>query len=166
MVPLIYLIKRVLLPSSKEGIPLPWAPSLPPVTKPKRDLQKTILCEQFLREFSLEERQYFSRLARECLRERNYPRGEELYQYCYFSTLRFRLERLWKGEKNPSSLGVYLYAQSIKELELSISYYQHLLEKGAFSPPGGVSPSSWLEERMKEISLPRRALTNPPGRSL
>ena len=166
LVPLIFFIKRVLFPSPKEGPPQPWRPSHHPAPKPKRDLQRTLLYEQFLREFNAEERRYFSRLARECLQERNYPRGEELYQYCYFSTLKFRLERLWKGQRKPSCLGVYVYTQSIKELEHSIGYYQNLLEKGAFSPPGGDSPSSWLEEKMKELSLPRKTLTEPPEHSL
>ncbi len=153
LVPLVFFIKRILFPSSREGPPLPWTPP-PPTRKPSRDLQKVILYEQFLREFNLEERRYFSRLARECIQERNYPRGEELYHYCYFSTLKYRLERLWRGQRRPSSLGAYVYAQSLKELEYSIGYYRNILEKGATPLTLQGSPSSWLEERMKEISRP------------
>ena len=164
LVPLLFFIKRLFLPSSKEGPPQPWS-CVPPTPRPGRDLQKSLIYEQFLREFNLEERRYFSRLARECIEERNYPRGEELYQYCYFSTLKYRLERLWKGQRRPSSLGVYIYAQSIKELEYSTEYYKSLLEKGAFASNSPGSPSSWLEERMKEISFPpHKSLKGKRGR--
>ncbi len=160
LIPLIFFVKRLLSPSPKEGPPQIWNEASP-ATQPKKTLQGILIYEQFLREFDVEERRFFSRLARECIKERNYPRGENLYQYCYFSTLKYRLERLWKGQKKPSTMGIYIYAQSIKELEHSINYYQDLLEKGSFSPSPIVSPSSWLEERMREISIKPLAKSRP-----
>ena len=157
LVPLIFFVKKVLFPSSRGGPPQTWAPP-PPPPPPRRDPHPRILLEQFLREFNPEERRYFTRLARECVRERNYPRGEDLYQYCYFSTLKYRLERLWRAQRHPSSLGIYIYAQSIKELDHSIEHYRNILEGGGLPPSCQGSPSSWLEERMKELSLPRAPL--------
>jgi hypothetical protein len=156
LVPLIFFLKRLLFPSSRGGPPQPWVPS-PPPAPPRKDLRQVILMEHFLKEFNPEERRYFSRLVRECIQERNYPRGEDLYQYCYFSTPKYRMERLWRGQKRPSSLGIYLYAQSMKELESSIDHYQRILERGGISSTTGGTPSSWLEERMKEISSPSPA---------
>lgn len=156
LIPLIFFVKRLLSHSPKEG-PLQIWNETAPVAQPQKALQGALIYEQFFREFDVEERRFFSRLARECIKERNYPRGENLYQYCYFSTLKYRLERLWKGQKKPSTLGIYVYAQSIKELEHSINYYQDLLERGGFSPSPMVSPSSWLEERMREISIKPQA---------
>lgn len=162
LIPLVFFVKRLLFPPPKEGTLQIWNETAP-VAQPKKALQGALIYEQFLREFNGEERRYFSRLARECIKERNYPRGENLYQYCYFSTLKYRLERLWKEQKKPSTMGIYVYAQSIKELEYSINYYQDLLEKGGFSTSPMVSPSSWLEERMREISIKPRASLPGPG---
>jgi len=160
LVPLVFFIKRVLFPSSKEGPPRPWVPP-PPTRKPSRDLQKVILCEQLLREFNPEERRFFSLLVKECLLERNYPKGEDLFQYCYFSTLKHRLEDLWRGQRTPSALGAYIYSQGLKEVEYSMGYYKEILEKGAISPKGGPSPSFWLEVSLKEMGRPRRSVALP-----
>jgi len=156
LIPLLFLVKRLLIPSREKGVPVAWRDSSPETPKRPKSLRTLLLYEQCLREFNPEERRFFSLLVKECLLERNYPKGEELFQYCYFSTLKYRLENLWRRHKTPSALDAYIYSQSLKEIEYSVSYYREVLEKGAISPKGNSSPSCWLEASLKEIDQPRR----------
>jgi hypothetical protein len=155
LIPLLFFVKRLLIPSREKGVPVVWGGSSPPTPRRPEGLKTILLYEQFLRVFNPEERRFFSLLVKECLLERNYPKGEDLFQYCYFSTLKHRLEDLWRGQRTPSALGAYIYSQGLKEVEYSMGYYKEILEKGATSPKGGPSPSLWLEVSLKEIKTPK-----------
>ncbi len=138
-----------------------WVGVPPSTSRHKGGLKTVFLYEQFLREFNTEERKFFSSLVKECVSERNYPKGEDLFQYCYFSTLKHRLEDLWRRHRSSSGLGAYIYSQSLKEVEYSLGYYREVLEKGAISHNGGPSPSSWLEMRLKEVGRLQRPMVLP-----
>jgi len=161
LIPLLFFVKRLLIPSREKGVPVAWGGSSPPTPRRPESLKTFLLYEQFLREFNPEERRFFSLLVKECLLERNYPKGEDLFQYCYFSTLKHRLEDLWRRQRTPSALGAYIYSQGLKEVEYSMGYYREILEKGAISPKGGPSPSFWLEVSLKEMGRPRRSVALP-----
>lgn len=164
LIPLLFFVKKLLIPSREKETPVACRGSPPPTTRRPESLKTLLLYERLLQEFDPEERRFFSHLVRECLLERNYPKGEDLFQYCYFSTLKRRLENLWKKQRTPSAMGAYIYSQSLKEVEYSIDYYRKILEKGAISPKGGSSPSFWLEVSLKEMRRPPGGLWPCPSR--
>jgi hypothetical protein len=121
-------------------------------------MEKAVSYEHFLKEFDLEERRYFYRLACRCVRDKNYSKGETLYLYCYFSTLKHRMEQIRRLRKPLSGVGAYVYTQGIKELEYAVDYYRRILEQGSFTPCIRPSVSYWMEERMRELSKPLKSL--------
>ncbi len=161
LIPFFFFIKRLLSPSRAKESSVVWKGTL---SSPVLDWvapKDLVLYEKLLRELNLEERRHFKRLVRECVTERNYPKGETLFQYCYFSTLKYRMDKLWKRERVHTGMGAYIYSQGIKEIEYSMSYYLNLLENGAIPLKGCTSPSSWLEARLKEGCTPVKRLPSP-----
>ncbi len=83
--------------------------------------------EQFLREFSHSEREYFLEMLKISVEEKGYPRCEELYYYLYFLTIKRRLEKLPSGLRD--GLSCYLLSHGIKEVSDMVSYYREKLER-------------------------------------
>lgn len=157
-IPLIFFLKRLFFSPRqlKDGGIIPYK-SRHLATSSGPDAKELVIYKKFLKELNKEERDYFSTLFRECVYERNYPRTEDLFQYCYLSTLKFRMEKIWRGNTH-SSLCIYIYAQGIKELEYTIFYHRENLEKGGRVINLVSSPSSFLEERTRQLSSPLRSL--------
>lgn len=85
------------------------------------------LKEQFLREFTPSERFYFLKKARDSVFIDGYVPGEDLYQYCYFLTLKKRLDSM----SDPRSSGMvrFLAVEGRKDIEEVVTIYKNRLEK-------------------------------------
>jgi hypothetical protein len=91
------------------------------------------LKEQFLRELSPWEKLFFLRKAREAIYEKCYPVGEDLFQYCWFLTLRERLRQI-RPQRQAGGLR-YLLAHGLKELEEEIRHYAQRLQAQRLPAP-------------------------------
>ena len=91
------------------------------------DYSSSHLKEQFLREFTPAERLFFLKKAKEAVFIDGYVPGEDLYQYCYFSTQMKRIESLI----DPRSSGMvrFLSVECRKDIEDALKIYKARLEK-------------------------------------
>jgi phage regulator Rha-like protein len=106
---------------------------MPPYIKSDRILYMSYkkisphLKEQFIEEFTLLERIYFIKKAREAILIDRYAPGEDLYYYCYFLTQKKRIESI----SSAGSTGVfrYLAVEANKDIEDTIKTYKIRLDK-------------------------------------
>ncbi len=82
--------------------------------------------EQFVKEFSEDEKVYFLEMLKSSLKK-GYPRCEELYYYLFFMTIKRRIERLSGGYKD--GLSAYLLSHGVREVSDMVSYYRERLEE-------------------------------------
>jgi hypothetical protein len=94
------------------------------------------LKEKFLRELDASEKVFFLKKTRECVIDRGYLAGEDLFYYCYFLTLRERFRKI-----NPSGGEGYmrfLLVEGIRDLDDAIKLYESKLEKSRLPKPDPV----------------------------
>jgi hypothetical protein len=91
------------------------------------------LKEKFLADLTPSERIFFLRKAKEAIRQRGYPAGEDLFYYCYFLTLRERMRSI--GTSQGEGYVRVLLVEGTKEIEETIRIYEGRLEKGKTVPP-------------------------------
>ncbi len=75
--------------------------------------------EQFLKEFNDKERKYFLDLAQKEILK-GVPAGQDLYFYCFFSTLKFR----FLSQTGHDARFSYVYAWGLKDLNEQILFYK------------------------------------------
>lgn len=85
------------------------------------------LKDRFIREFSLPERAFFLKKARDAVFLKGYPAGEDLYQYCYYLTLRERLRGI-DIHGGPGYMKL-LFAEGLKDVDDAIRLYEERLEQ-------------------------------------
>jgi hypothetical protein len=88
---------------------------------------KEVLKEKFLSELTLSERVYFLRKAREAVGQKGYQAGEDLFYYCYFLTLRQRMNSIVTA--GGEAFVKVLLVEGTKEIEETIKMYEERLEK-------------------------------------
>ncbi len=90
--------------------------------------RSTFFYEQFVKEFNDEEKQFFMELLKRCVYIKGYPRCEELYYFCYFSTIKRRLERMNAEIRVREGLSAYLFAFGIRDVNEMVKYYENRLK--------------------------------------
>ncbi len=88
---------------------------------------KEALKEKFLSELTAPERIFFLRKAKEAVRQKGYPAGEDLFYYCYFLTLRERMRSI--AAAGGTGYERVLLVQGTREIEEAITMYEERLEK-------------------------------------
>ena len=86
-----------------------------------------ILKEKFLRELDPSEKLFFLKKTRECIADRGYPAGEDLFYYCYFLTLKERFRNI-----SPSGSEGYtrlLLVEGTRDIDEAIKLYEKRLGK-------------------------------------
>jgi hypothetical protein len=81
---------------------------------------------KFLRDFLPGERLFFLKKARECVTEKGYPVSEDLFNYCYFLTLRERLRLIGSGDGE--GLMRFMLVESQKEIGEEVRSLEKRLE--------------------------------------
>jgi len=82
---------------------------------------------RFLREFTPSEQLLFIKNAKESVTQKGYPVGEDLFNYCYFLTLRERLRLI--DTQGGEGYMRFLLVESKKENDIEVNVYQKRLEK-------------------------------------
>ena len=85
--------------------------------------------EQFITEFNDEERDFFIKLLKHCVYVKGYPKCDELYYFCYFSTMKRRLEKIGRYKYEKEGLSSYLFAFGIRDVNEMVKYYKGRLER-------------------------------------
>ncbi len=80
--------------------------------------------EQFLKEFNDKERKYFLELAQKELLQ-GVPPCQDLYFYCFFSTLKFR----FLSQAGHNARFSYVYAWGLKDLNDQIALYEKRISR-------------------------------------
>ncbi len=91
------------------------------------------LKEKFLRELEPSEKLFFLKKTRECIIDRGYQAGEDLFYYCYFVTLKARFRNI-----NPSGGEGYtrfLLVEGTRDIDDAVKLYEKRLEKNKRSKP-------------------------------
>lgn len=83
------------------------------------------LKEKFLRDFIISEKIFFLKKVEESIFQKGYPACEDLYHYCYFSTLKQRLLGIRSAGAN--GINKFLCVYGIKELDDTIKLYEERL---------------------------------------
>jgi hypothetical protein len=81
---------------------------------------------KFLRDFTPSEQVFFLKKAKECAGQKGYPASEDLFNYCYFLTLRERLRLI--DPQGGESLMRFMLVESRKEIEDEMKVYEKRLE--------------------------------------
>ncbi len=82
---------------------------------------------KFLREFTANEQIFFLKKARECVNQKGYPVSEDLFNYCYFLTLRERLRLI--DLQGGEGLMRFVLVESRKEIEDEVKVFVRRLEE-------------------------------------
>jgi len=90
------------------------------------------LKEKFLHELTPSERMFFLKKAREAVRLKGYPPGEDLFWYCYYLTLRERLSGLGLQAEGYAR---FLFVLGVKDIEDAVRMHGGRLEKNKLSSP-------------------------------
>lgn len=85
------------------------------------------LKEKFIRDLNPSEKLFFLKKAREAITLKGYPACEDLFQYCYFLTLKERL-RVVSTQGSDGYLR-FLFVEGTKDVEDAIKLYEERLEK-------------------------------------
>jgi hypothetical protein len=81
---------------------------------------------KFLRDFTPSEQLFFLKQAKECVSRKGYPVSEDLFNYCYFLTLRERLRLI--DPQGGEGFMRFLLVESRKEAEDELKVYEKRLE--------------------------------------
>ncbi len=84
------------------------------------------LKSKFLRDFMPAEQLFFLKTARECVSGKGYPVSEDLFNYCYFLTLRERLRLI--GTADGGGMMRFLLVESRREIEAEVKALEKRLE--------------------------------------
>ncbi len=82
---------------------------------------------KFLRDFTAGEQLFFLKKARECVNQKGYPVSGDLFNYCYFLTLRERLRLV--GSQGGEGLMRFMLVESYKEIEAEVKMFEKFLEE-------------------------------------
>jgi hypothetical protein len=95
------------------------------------------LKEIFLRELDASEKLFFLKKTRECITDRGYPAGEDLFYYCYFLTLKERFRNI--SPSGGEGYMRFLLVEGTRDIDDAIRLYESRLEKNklAQSDPTG-----------------------------
>lgn len=91
------------------------------------------LKEKFLRELDPSEKLFFLKKTRECIIDRGYLAGEDLFYYCYFLTLRERFRRI--SPSGGEGYMRFLLVEGVRDLDDAIKLYESRLEKNKLAKP-------------------------------
>lgn len=82
---------------------------------------------KFLREFLPTEQHFFLKQAREAVRDKGYPVGEDLFHYCYFLTLKERMRTIcpFGGEGYMR----YLFVEATRDIDREVRYFEKRLDE-------------------------------------
>jgi len=91
------------------------------------------LKEKFIQDLSHSEKLFFLRKARDAIMLKGYQASEDLFNYCYFLTLKERFHSIipQKGEGYLR----FLLVEGTKDLEVAIKLYEEKLEKKKLPKP-------------------------------
>lgn len=81
---------------------------------------------KFLRDFLPPEQIFFLKTARACVNEKGYPVSEDLFNYCYFLTLRERLRLLGTDGEG---LMRFMLVESRREIDEEVRALEKRLEE-------------------------------------
>lgn len=82
---------------------------------------------KFLRDFTPSEQFFFLKQAKECVKRKGHPVSEDLFNYCYFLTLRERLRLI--DPQGGEGFMRFLLVESRKEAEDELKVYEKRLEQ-------------------------------------
>ncbi len=94
------------------------------------------LKEKFLRELDPSEKVFFLKKTQECIIERGYLAGEDLFYYCYFLTLRERFRKI--SPSGGEGYMRFLLVEGTRDLEDAVRLYESRLEKSKTTKPDPV----------------------------
>ncbi len=80
------------------------------------------LKDKFIREFTPAERLLFLKKAKEAVEQKGYPAGEDLFQYCYFLTLKERMNCI-DGHGGEGFMR-FLLVESKQDIEKEVKYFE------------------------------------------
>ena len=92
-----------------------------------------VLKEKFLRELDPSEKIFFLKKTRECIVDRGYPAGEDLFYYCYFLTLKERFRNI--GPPGGEGYTRFLLVEGTRDIDEAIKLYEKRLGKTKLSRP-------------------------------
>ncbi len=90
---------------------------------------------KFFRDFVSSEQIFFIKKARECVNEKGYPVSEDLFNYCYFLTVKERLGLI----DTQGGWGVmrFMLVESRREVEAELRVLERRLEEEKMPRAGG-----------------------------
>jgi hypothetical protein len=91
------------------------------------------LKEKFLRELEPSEKLFFLKKTRECIIDRGYPAGEDLFYYCYFLTLRERFRNI--SASGGEGYTRFLLVEGTRDIDDAVKLYEKRLEENKLSKP-------------------------------
>jgi hypothetical protein len=91
---------------------------------------------KFLREFTPSEQLYFLKKAKESVAQKGYPVSEDLFNYCYFVTLKERLHGMSAGSQGGEGYMRFLLVETSRDIEKEVRYYEGRLEQKKPAAPG------------------------------
>ncbi len=89
--------------------------------------------EKFLRDLDASEKLFFLKKTRECISERGYIAGEDLFYYCYFLTIRERFRSI--SPSGGEGYMRFLLVEGRRDLDDAIKFYESRLEKSKQAKP-------------------------------
>jgi len=84
------------------------------------------LKSKFLRDFASVEQLFFLKKARECVNEKGYPVSEDLFNFCYFLTIRERFSLI--NAQGGEGMMRFMLVQSRREIEIEVKALEKRLE--------------------------------------
>jgi hypothetical protein len=81
---------------------------------------------KFLRDFTANEQLFFLKKARECVYQKGYPVSEDLFNYCYFLTLRERIRLI--DHQGGDEVMRFMLVESRREIESEVKVFEKQLE--------------------------------------
>ena len=91
------------------------------------------LKEKFLRELDPSEKVFFLKKTRECVIDRGYLAGEDLFYYCYFLTLRERFRKI--SPCGGEGYMRFLLVEGRRDVDEAVKLYESRLEKSRLAEP-------------------------------
>ena len=85
------------------------------------------LKEKFIRDMNPSEKLFFLKKAREAITLKGYPACEDLFNYCYFLTLKERFRSI--STQGGEGYLRFLLVEGTKDIEEAIRLYEERLEK-------------------------------------
>jgi hypothetical protein len=91
------------------------------------------LKEKFLHELEPSEKLFFLKKTRECIANRGYLAGEDLFYYCYFLTIKERFRSI--SPSGGEGYARFLLVEGTRDVDDAITLYEKRLEKNKLSKP-------------------------------